>query len=66
MFIGIFIDDKFGTSTTVWLILLGLCAGGRNAYILAKKVLIENSKESSDRYKKYGGKDTWQDENKKD
>ena len=63
--IGLLIDKKFGTSTTIWLILLGICAGARNAYILAKKVLEENARESTDRYKNYGRKDLWQDEHKK-
>ena len=63
--IGLLIDDKFGTSTAVWLMFLGLAAGFRNAVILAKKVMDENSKTSSDRYKKYEGKEPVQDEDKK-
>ena len=42
---GIFIDKRFGTSTLVWLLLLGIAAGIRNAYILLKGVLDENVKE---------------------
>ena len=42
---GIFIDKKFGTSTLVWLLFLGIAAGMRNAYILLKGVLDENVKE---------------------
>ena len=42
---GIFIDKKFGTSTLVWLLFLGIAAGMRNAYILIKGVLDENVKE---------------------
>lgn len=63
--IGLLIDDKFGTSTAVWLMFLGLAAGFRNAIILAKNVMNENSKTSSDRYKKYSEKETVQDEDKK-
>ena len=43
--IGIFIDNRFGTSTLVWLLFLGIAAGMRNAYILIKSVLEENDKE---------------------
>lgn len=63
--IGLLIDKHFDTSTAVWLMFLGLAAGFRNAIILAKNVLDENAKDSSDRYKKYGGKELWQDEDKK-
>jgi ATP synthase protein I len=42
---GIFIDKRFGTSTLVWLLFLGIAAGMRNAYILLKGVLDENLKE---------------------
>ena len=63
--IGLFIDKKFDTSTSVWLLFLGLAAGFRNAIILAKNVLNENAKDSSDRYKKYDRKELWQDEDKK-
>jgi ATP synthase protein I len=42
---GIFIDKRFGTSTLVWLLFLGIAAGMRNAYILLKGVLDENVKE---------------------
>ena len=63
--IGLLIDDKFGTSTTVWLMFLGLAAGFRNAIILAKNVMNENSKTSSDRYKKYSEKEPVEDEDKK-
>jgi ATP synthase protein I len=43
--IGIFIDKRFGTSTLIWLLFLGIAAGMRNAYILIKGVLDENVKE---------------------
>lgn len=33
--IGIFIDKKFDTSITLFLMIVGVLAGGRNTYILA-------------------------------
>lgn len=44
--IGIFADKKLGTSFIVLIMLaLGLLAGGRNAYILAKGVINENERD---------------------
>lgn len=45
IFLGLFIDKKLGTSLTVWLLFLGILAGGRNAYILAKSVIHENERD---------------------
>ena len=45
LFIGIWIDKKFGTSTVLIFLVLGILAGGRNAYILAKGVINENEKD---------------------
>lgn len=45
IFLGMFIDEKLGTSLTVWLLFLGILAGGRNAYILAKSVIHENERD---------------------
>lgn len=45
LFIGCFIDKKFGTSTTLIFMVLGILAGGRNAYMLAKGVIKENEKD---------------------
>lgn len=42
--IGLYLDKKFDTCFTIPLLILGILAGGRNAYILAKGVLNENSK----------------------
>ena len=47
--VGVTIDKYFGTSTTVWFMLIGMLAGGRNAYILAKSVLHQNVEESKKR-----------------
>lgn len=44
VFAGIMLDNHFGTSLTVWLLFLGIMAGGRNAYILAKSVIHENGR----------------------
>ena len=51
---GVFIDKHFGTSTLIIFLILGMCAGGRNAYILATGVLKENvrEKEEADLIKK--------------
>lgn len=49
IFVGVMVDKYFHTSTTVWLLFLGILAGGRNAYILAKNVLDQNVEESKKR-----------------
>lgn len=46
LFIGLLVDKYLYTSITVWLMFLGILAGGRNAYILAKKVLEQNVNET--------------------
>ena len=45
LFIGYVIDKKFGTSTMLILLILGIMAGGRNAYMLAKGVINENERD---------------------
>ena len=47
--VGLLIDKYFHTSTAVWLLFLGMLAGGRNAFILAKQVLKENLADKKDR-----------------
>lgn len=37
VWIGVKIDNKFGTSLTVWLIIVGVLAGARNVYALVRK-----------------------------
>lgn len=49
LFIGSWIDKKFGTSTILIFILLGILAGGRNAYILAKGVIMNDDKEKREK-----------------
>lgn len=44
LFAGIFLDDKFSTCLTVPLLFLGIAAGGRNAYIMAKAALDKETK----------------------
>lgn len=36
-FIGVKLDEKFGTSFTIPLIILGILAGARNVYVLVQK-----------------------------
>lgn len=42
IFIGSWIDNKFGTSTIIVFIILGMLAGMRNGYILIKDVIKNN------------------------
>ncbi len=51
--VGVWIDKEFGLSTTVVLLILGILAGGRNAYILAMRVVNQN--ELDDKKGKHGG-----------
>lgn len=43
--VGLFIDSKFSTWFSVPLLILGMVAGVRNAYVMVKGVLNENSKD---------------------
>lgn len=43
--IGYLIDSRFGTRTMIVFLILGTLAGGRNAWILVKKMLEEELKE---------------------
>ncbi len=45
LFIGYIIDKKFGTSTILAFLIVGMLAGGRNAYMLAKGVIGENERD---------------------
>ncbi len=45
IFIGNAIDKKFGTSTILVFLVLGILAGGRNAYLLARGVIEENERD---------------------
>ena len=35
--LGVYLDEKFTISSTVWLIILGVLAGVRNAYVLLRQ-----------------------------
>ena len=52
VFVGVMIDKYFNTSTLIILLILGIGAGMRNAYILAKKVLDEKALEKEAAEKK--------------
>ncbi len=43
--VGLFIDSKFSTWFSIPLLILGMVAGVRNAYVMVKGVLNENSKD---------------------
>lgn len=45
IFVGHLIDKKFGTSTIIIFLVVGILAGGRNAYMLAKGVIEENERD---------------------
>lgn len=38
VFIGYFLDEKFGWYTTIPLLILGILAGGRNSYLLIRQM----------------------------
>jgi len=44
LFIGLWLDEKFGTWFTIPLLFLGIAAGGRNAYILAMSAVKRDSR----------------------
>lgn len=46
--IGLFIDKQCKTSVTVVFLVLGILAGGRNAYILAMNAAKKNNKKKTD------------------
>ena len=48
VWLGVKLDERFGTSLTVWLIIIGVLAGARNAYVLVcrtKEVMDDEEKE---------------------
>ena len=45
--IGLWLDERFGWSTTVPLLILGILGGGKGAYGLAKR-LIDQSEDDND------------------
>ncbi|MFR5602113.1 MAG: AtpZ/AtpI family protein [Lachnospiraceae bacterium] len=52
LFAGYFIDSRFGTKTMVIFLILGTLAGGRNAYLLVRKMLDTELKEDEEERQK--------------
>lgn len=46
-FLGVYLEDRFGFPLTIPLIILGVLAGGRNVYVLARHA-NEDSEEKKD------------------
>lgn len=44
LFLGLWLDDTFGTWFTIPLLFLGIAAGGRNAYMLAMNAANKDSR----------------------
>ncbi len=44
---GVWLDQRFGWHTTVVLLILGVIAGGKNAYVLVMHMAKETEKEST-------------------
>lgn len=44
LFLGLWLDEKFGTWFTVPLLFMGIAAGGRNAWILAMGAVKKDSR----------------------
>lgn len=45
--LGVWLDGRFGWHTTVVLLILGVIAGGKNAYTLVKGMIKEAEREST-------------------
>lgn len=45
VFAGNYIDSRFGTRVTVFLLILGTLGGARNAYVLARRMIDTEAKE---------------------
>lgn len=44
LFVGLWLDQRWGIGSTIPLLVLGILAGGRNAFILAKKTAASQKK----------------------
>ncbi len=42
---GVFLDSRFGTKTTLVLLVLGVLGGGRGAYLMAKRLIEREARE---------------------
>lgn len=45
--VGVWLDGKFGWHTTIVLLIIGILAGGRSAFLLVLQMLKESEKEST-------------------
>ena len=45
--VGVWLDQRFGWHTTIVLLILGVIAGGKNAYVLVSHMMKETEKEST-------------------
>ena len=45
--VGVWLDQRFGWHTTIVLLILGVIAGGKNAYVLVSHMMKEAEKEST-------------------
>lgn len=48
VFVGYWLDRKFGCNTTIVLLILGILAGGRNCYMLLKDMVNTGGKKKDD------------------
>ena len=48
VFIGHWLDQRFGWSTVIPLLILGILAGGRNTYLLLKQLTEKEGKKKDD------------------
>lgn len=48
VFIGYWLDNKFGWNTTIVLLILGILAGGRNCWLLVKSMQDTEGKKKDD------------------
>lgn len=52
--LGVWIDRTFNTAFVIPLLVLGILAGGRNAYVMAMSVIRQDQKEKEEMKKKDG------------
>ena len=45
--VGVWLDGRYGWQTTVVLLILGVIAGGKNAYTLVARMIRETEREST-------------------
>lgn len=49
IFIGWFLDSRYGFQSMLWMILLGFLAGGRNGWLLVRETLRADQKEREEK-----------------